>query len=93
VTIIPCSPQAVRTPAVAMVRDLSTGGIGLASTKPLKSGEQIILRIAAFGQEPPKAILCAVTHVHPIDDRLFTIGAKFIRDIEIVAPGKDAPAK
>jgi c-di-GMP-binding flagellar brake protein YcgR len=89
VTIIPVSAKSDRSPVVAMVRDLSTGGIGLASAKSLKSGEQIIVRFAANGREPPKAILCSVTHSHPVDERLFTIGVKFVRDIEIVQPPVD----
>jgi c-di-GMP-binding flagellar brake protein YcgR len=88
VTIIPCSAKSDRTAVVAMVRDLSTGGIGLASSKPLKSGEQIIVRFAAVAQEPPKAILCEVTHSQPVDQRLFTIGVKFVRDIEITKSQK-----
>ncbi len=88
VKIIPCSRKSERTAAVAMVRDLSTGGIGLASTKSLESGEQIILRFSAVGHEPPKAILCEVTHSHPVEAQLFTIGARFVRDLEIVSATK-----
>jgi hypothetical protein len=83
VTIIPCAPGADRNPVVAMVRDLSTTGIGLAHSAPVKAGEQIIVRFAATHNEPAKAILCAVTHSVSVGEQLFTTGAKFLKDIEI----------
>ncbi len=86
VTIIPCSPGADRQPVVAMVRDLSTRGIGLAHSAPLKGGDQIILRFAAAADEPAKVILCAITHSVAVGERLYTTGAKFIKDIEITPP-------
>jgi hypothetical protein len=88
VTIIPCSPSSARQAAVAMVRDLSTTGIGLAHAHPLVTGEQIIVRFAATHVEPAKSILCVVTHSHTIGETLSTTGAKFIRDIEILTPAK-----
>jgi c-di-GMP-binding flagellar brake protein YcgR len=83
VTIIPCSPTSSRTPVVAMVRDVSTTGIGLAHSNPLAAGEQVIVRFAATHMEPAKSILCTVTHSHTIGERLTTTGARFIKDIEI----------
>jgi hypothetical protein len=86
VTILPCSPNSDRTPAVAMVRDLSTTGIGLAHSSPLVAGEQLIVRFTATHIEPAKSILCLVTHSHAIGERLSTTGARFIKDIEIISP-------
>ena len=86
VTIIPCSPNSNRTAMVAMVRDLSTAGIGLAHSHRLVAGEQIIVRFAATHFEPAKSILCTVTHSHVVGERLTTTGAKFIKDIEIGTP-------
>ena len=83
VTIIPCTAGNDRTPVIAMVRDLSTTGIGLAHSHPLNSGEQVIVRFAATHNEPAKSILCMVTHTHAIGERLSTTGVKFIKDIEI----------
>jgi c-di-GMP-binding flagellar brake protein YcgR len=91
VTIIPCSPNSQRTPVIAMVRDLSTTGIGLAHGNALSDGEQVIVRFAATHDEPAKSILCTVTHSHTIGERLCTTGAKFIKDIEIAGP--PVPAK
>jgi hypothetical protein len=91
VTIIPCSPNSNRTAAVAMVRDLSTTGIGLAHSHPLVIGEQIIVRFAATHMEPAKSILCTVTHSHTIGETLSTTGAKFIKDIEIATQAPPAP--
>jgi c-di-GMP-binding flagellar brake protein YcgR len=96
VTIIPCSTNSERTPVVAMVRDLSTTGIGLAHANSLADGEQVIVRFAATHDEPAKSILCTVTHSHAIGDRLSTTGAKFIKDIEIAVPAvapKQPPRK
>lgn len=93
VTIIPCSPNSDRTAAVAMVRDLSTTGIGLAHSHPLAAGEQIIVRFAATHMEPAKSILCTVTHSHAIGERLSTTGAKFIKDIEIAGPAANPPTR
>ncbi len=95
VTIIPCSPHADRTPAVAMVRDLSTTGIGLTHSTAVKAGEQIIVRFSATHDEPAKAILCSVTHSVAVGERLFVTGAKFMKDIEVVtqAPGKPGRSK
>jgi hypothetical protein len=93
VTIIPCSPNSDRTAAVAMVRDLSTTGIGLAHSHPLVTGEQIIVRFAATHMEPAKSILCTVTHSHAIGERLSTTGAKFIKDIEIAGPATKQPIR
>jgi PilZ domain len=98
VTIIPCSPNSDRNPVVAMVRDLSTTGIGLAHSNPLVAGEQIILRFAATHMEPAKSILCTVTHSHTIGERLTTTGARFVKDIEIATTpvpisGPTGPAK
>jgi hypothetical protein len=51
VTIIPCSAGADRTPAVAMVRDLSTTGIGLAhSNEPAKSILCMVTHSHAIGE-------------------------------------------
>jgi hypothetical protein len=93
VTIIPCSPHADRTAAVAMVRDLSTTGIGLTHTHAVKAGEQIIVRFAATHAEPAKAILCSITHSVTVGERLFVTGAKFMKDIEIVPKTAGKPAK
>ena len=90
---IPCSPNTDRTAAVAMVRDLSTTGIGLAHSHPLAAGEQIIVRFAATHMEPAKSILCTVTHSHAIGERLSTTGAKFIKDIEIAGPAANPPTR
>jgi hypothetical protein len=92
VTIIPCSPNSNRTATTAMVRDLSTTGIGLAHSHPLVPGEQIILRFSATHMEPAKSILCVVTHSHTVGETLTTTGAKFIKDIEIISPAKPAPS-
>ncbi len=86
VTIIPCSPNSQRQPSVAMVRDLSTTGIGLAHSHPLAAGEQVIVRFTATHVEPAKSILCVVSHSHVIGETLSTTGARFIRDIEIAGP-------
>jgi hypothetical protein len=83
VTIIPCSAGAGRTAVTAMVRDLSTTGIGLAHSKAVKPGEQIIVRFSAAHNEPAKAILCEVTHSLAVGEKLFTTGAKFLKDIEV----------
>jgi hypothetical protein len=91
VTIIPCSPNSDRNPVVAMVRDLSTTGIGLAHSNPLVVGEQILLRFAATHMEPAKTILCTVTHSHTVGERLTTTGARFIKDIEIATPPAPQP--
>jgi hypothetical protein len=98
VTIIPCSANSEKKAVVAMVRDLSTTGIGLAHANALIDGEQVIVHFTATHDEPAKSILCVVTHSHPIGERLSTTGAKFIRDIEIaprnpVAPVPKSPAK
>ncbi len=66
-----------------MVRDLSTTGIGLAHSHPVRAGEQIIVRFSATHNEPAKAILCLVTHSITVGERLFTTGAKFLKDIEV----------
>jgi hypothetical protein len=86
VTIIPCSPDSERSPVVAMVRDLSTTGIGLAHGNSLVDGEQVIVRFSATHDEPAKSILCVITHSHIVGERLCTTGAKFIKDIEIIPP-------
>jgi PilZ domain len=96
VTIIPCGANADRHAVTAMVRDLSTTGIGLAHSTPVKAGEQMIVRFSATHNEPAKAILCLITHTVTVGERLFTTGAKFLKDIETVpaTPGKpDRPKK
>jgi len=91
VTVIPCSHHVDRSAVTAMVRDLSTTGIGLAHSNPVRAGEQIIVRFAATHNEPAKAILCLVTHSITVGERLFTTGAKFLKDIE-VAPQASQPS-
>jgi hypothetical protein len=86
VTIIPCSPGSDRKAVTAMVRDLSTTGIGLAHGNSLMDGEQVIVRFSATHDEPAKSILCTITHSHTVGESLCTTGAKFIKDIEIAGP-------
>jgi hypothetical protein len=93
VTIIPCTPGSDRSAVTAMVRDLSTTGIGLAHSSPVKAGEQIIVRFSATHDEPAKAILCMVTHSVTVGERLFTTGAKFLKDIEVVPPSSGKRGK
>jgi len=77
-------PGANPRPFPVHVRDLSTSGIGLLHQIALPIGQQFLLclKSAANPDSDTPAILCTVTRHRRVDDGLFTIGARFTRELE-----------
>jgi len=77
VTLIPLTDPMQPAPFDVTLRDLSAGGIGFLHTRRIGLDEQFVA-LLPDGRESV-AVLCKVTHYQPLGERLFAVGARFVR--------------
>lgn len=61
-----------------LTRDVSIGGIGLLQSSPMKSGEQIVVRLPRIDRQP-LFVLSKITHCRQMADGIYGIGVQFNR--------------
>lgn len=79
VTLIPLtdSDGLSGSPLAVPVRDLSAGGIGFLHTQRVGLDTQFVALLPQGGDS--LAVLCQVAYYQPLAERLFAVGAKFVR--------------
>lgn len=77
VTVIPLNDN-LESPAIeAPLRDLSAGGIGFLYSRKMFLDEQFVVLLPE-GRESV-AVLCQVAYYQPLAERVYAVGAKFVR--------------
>ena len=79
VTLMPFSEHFASDNVVAPLRDLSRGGFGFLSDRSVPLGEQFAMLLPEVSSGRPIVVLCTVTYWQPLDDNLYSIGARFCR--------------
>ena len=80
----PDASAATETLEVWLV-DLACGGIGFLSPRPLDVGRAFSLTLPVM-DAPSVNLLCRVLHCQPAPNGSFTIGARFVKELEPAAP-------
>ena len=87
VTLIPVTDSLAPTPFEVPLRDLSAGGIGFLHTHRIGLDEQFVVLLP-----DGLAVLCRVAYYQPLAERLFAVGAKFVRVLrQTTAAGETLP--
>jgi hypothetical protein len=78
-TLIPLTVDAGlgATPLAVPVRDLSTGGVGFLHAAKVNLDAQFVA-LLPHGEDSV-AVLCQVAYYQPLGERLFSVGARFVR--------------
>jgi hypothetical protein len=61
----------------AITRDISFVGVGLLQSRPLETGQKVLVRLPR-GTKPALFMVCVVMHVRPLADGLYVIGIEFV---------------
>jgi PilZ domain-containing protein len=88
VTVIPLTDSLAAAPFEAPVRDLSPGGIGFVQAGKIGLDEQFVVLLPS-GHESV-AVLCQVAYYQPLGERVYGVGARFVRVLR--QPAADAEA-
>jgi hypothetical protein len=65
--------------------DLACGGIGFLSPRPLDTGRAFKMTLPVMDAAPID-LLCKVLHCQPAPNGSFTIGGRFVKELEAAAP-------
>ena len=65
--------------------DLACGGIGFLSPRPLDVGRPFTLTLPVM-DAAPMSLLCRVLHCQPAPNGSFTIGGRFVKELEAAVP-------
>ena len=81
VTLIPLTGDDTLAPGPITVplRNLSAGGIGFLHGDKVRLDEQFVVLLPHGGTRDSVAVLCQVAYYQPLADRLFAVGARFVR--------------
>lgn len=63
----------------AIVKDISTTGVGLSVCFPFRLGTYLIVDLEGQGQQPPRSLLAKVAHVHDQRDGTWLVGCELVR--------------
>jgi hypothetical protein len=83
-TVIPLSDTLAAAPFEVSVQDLSAGGIGFLHTDRIRLDEQFVVLLPGGGDSV--AVLCQVAYYQPLPNRLYAVGAEFVRVLRQPAP-------
>jgi len=84
------APPAVPCPLEVWLIDLSSGGIGFMSPRPLDAGLEFAFTIPSL-ETSESYMLCRVLHCRAAQGGSFTTGAQFIRHLDAPPAGAPAP--
>jgi hypothetical protein len=65
----------------AIVRDLSTSGIGLLVNRPVKSGEVLVLSLETVDRHPGRPLPARVMHCSAVSEGNWLVGCQFVRKL------------
>lgn len=65
-----------------LTRDISIGGVGLLQSAPMKTGEQIVVRLPRIDRTP-LFVLSKITHCRQMADHIYGIGVQFHRLLNV----------
>jgi len=77
-------------PIVVPLRDLSAAGMGFLHTGKVELDEQFVVLLPHGAGGDPVAVLCRVVYYQPLAERVFAVGAEFVRVLR--QPAEDGPA-
>ena len=95
VTLIPLTAgdSLAAGPVTVPLRDLSAGGIGFLHTGRINLDEQFVVLLPHGASGDSVAVLCQVANYQPLADRLYAVGARFVRVLrQPVADDATGPA-
>ena len=78
-------PSAATEPLEVWLVDLACGGIGFLAPRPLDVGRAFLLTLPVMDAAPVR-LLCKVLHCQPAPNGSFTIGGRFVQELETAAP-------
>ena len=84
--IVLCKPGGRRAPVEVAVQDISSLGIGIVRSEPMKAGDRFILLLTGSTAHGSQAILCQVARWQPLHDGTYSVGAAFVRELEMPGP-------
>jgi hypothetical protein len=74
-----CNPISARAATLpVLIRDVSTGGIGLLATRRFERGTLLVIEVADEEQTTPSPMVGRVAHVTHLDDGDWLIGCQFV---------------
>ena len=81
VTLIPLTEQdsLAAGPLTAPLRDLSAGGIGFLHSGKITLDEQFVVLLPHGQRGDSVAVLCQVANYQPLAERVYAVGARFLR--------------
>ena len=79
VKIVPYKDGVLQTPLEVWTLDISSGGLGLISSEPLRVGERFVLRLPRFEGEHIY-LLCTIRNCIPQAKGIFIIGSTFAEE-------------
>ena len=93
ITLIPLTGDDSLAPAPLAVplRDLSPGGIRFLHSGPVNLDEQFVALLPHAASGDSVAVLCQVAYYQPLAQRLFAVGARFVRVLR--QPAAEQPVK
>ena len=93
VTLIPLTGNDTLAPGPLAVplRDLSPGGIRFLHYSPVSLDEQFVALLPHAAGDDSVAVLCQVAYYQPLAERLFAVGARFVRVLRQPAAERSAP--
>jgi hypothetical protein len=71
--------------------DLACGGMGFLSPRPLAVGQEFVVTLPA-AETSASTVLCQVVHCQPAPNGAFTVGSRFLREVNDEAQSAPAPA-
>lgn len=90
VTLIPITATLPAVPFSVPLRDLSAGGLGFLHTDKLALDTQFVA-LLPDGRDA-MAVLCRVAYYQPLGEKLFAVGATFVRVLRQSAAADEAAA-
>ncbi len=90
ITLIPITESLPAAPFTVPLRDLSAGGLGFLHTDRLGLDEQFVA-LLPDGRDA-MAVLCRVAYYQPLGERLYAVGATFVRVLRQSAAAEQAAA-
>jgi HD-like signal output (HDOD) protein len=79
-------PLATRCPTSVKLRDLSTRGVGILHTQPLRRSDRFLLVIPESAVSAKKAIVASVVYCRPTSTGEYEIGAEFTDVLAMASP-------
>jgi hypothetical protein len=91
-----CNPISARAATLpVLIRDVSTGGIGLLATRRFERGTLLVIEVPDEEEATPSPMVARVVHVTLRDDGYWLLGCQFVgplSDVDVQALIRDIPS-